>query len=147
LIYEFAWNDFCDWYLEFQKIRFNNPEFKNRILSESLLIEILDNILIMMNPFMPHLSEEIWTSLGKNSELTFSSWPKFNPNLVKLDMRTIGVQVNGKRRSEIEIYDEDIESTVLKKAKDDKKVLSHIEGKVIIKEIYIKNKIVNIVVK
>ena len=107
----------------------------------------VETFTIILNPFMPHLSEEIWTSLGKNSELTFSSWPKFNPNLVKLDMRTIGVQVNGKRRSEIEINDEDIESTVLKKAKDDKKVLSHIEGKVIIKEIYIKNKIVNIVVK
>ena len=107
----------------------------------------VETFTIILNPFMPHLSEEIWTSLGKNSELTFSSWPKFNPNLVKLDMRTIGVQVNGKRRSEIEIYDEDIESTVLKKAKDDKKVLSHIEGKVIIKEIYIKNKIINIVVK
>jgi len=107
----------------------------------------VETFTIILNPFMPHLSEEIWTSLGKNSELTFSSWPKFNPNLVKLDMRTIGVQVNGKRRSEIEIYDEDSESTVLKKAKDDKKVLSHIEGKVIIKEIYIKNKIVNIVVK
>ena len=107
----------------------------------------VETFTIILNPFMPHLSEEIWTSLGKNSELTFSSWPKFNPNLVKLDMRTIGVQVNGKRRSEIEIYDEDIESAVLKKAKDDKKVLSHIEGKVIIKEIYIKNKIVNIVVK
>ncbi len=107
----------------------------------------VETFTIILNPFMPHLSEEIWSSLGKNSELTFSSWPKFNPNLVKLDMRTIGVQVNGKRRSEIEIYDEDSESTVLKKAKDDKKVLSHIEGKVIIKEIYIKNKIVNIVVK
>ena len=107
----------------------------------------VETFTIILNPFMPHLSEEIWSSLGKNSELTFSSWPKFNPNLVKLDIRTIGVQVNGKRRSEIEIYDEDIESTVLKKAKDDKKVLSHIEGKVIIKEIYIKNKIVNIVVK
>ena len=107
----------------------------------------VETFTIILNPFMPHLSEEIWSSLGKNSELTFSSWPKFNPNLVKLDMRTIGVQVNGKRRSEIEIYDEDIESVVLKKAKDDKKVLNHIEGKVIIKEIYIKNKIVNIVVK
>ena len=107
----------------------------------------VETFTIILNPFMPHLSEEIWSSLGKNSELTFSSWPKFNPNLVKLDMRTIGVQVNGKRRSEIEIHDEDNEGTVLKKAKDDKKVISHIEGKVIIKEIYIKNKIINIVVK
>ncbi len=91
LIYEFAWNDFCDWYLEFQKLRFNNPKFKNRILSESLLKEILDNILIMMNPFMPHLTEELWHSLHQESEdilLSLRSWPNIdekylNDNLEK----------------------------------------------------------------
>ncbi len=81
LIYEFAWNDFCDWYLEFQKIRFNNPEFKNRILSESLLKEILDNILTMMNPFMPHLTEELWHSLHLGNDdilLSLQRWPSID---------------------------------------------------------------------
>ena len=81
LIYEFAWNDFCDWYLEFQKLRFNNPEFKNRILSESLLKEILDNILTMMNPFMPHLTEELWHSLHVGIDdklLSLQRWPSID---------------------------------------------------------------------
>ncbi len=81
LIYEFAWNDFCDWYLEFQKLRFNNPEFKNRILSESLLKEILDNILTMMNPFMPHLTEELWHSLHVETDdilLSLQRWPNID---------------------------------------------------------------------
>ena len=81
LIYEFTWNDFCDWYLEFQKLRFNNPEFKNRILSESLLKEILDNILTMMNPFMPHLTEELWHSLHVGTDdilLSLQRWPSID---------------------------------------------------------------------
>jgi len=91
LIYEFAWNDFCDWYLEFQKLRFNNPDFENRILSENFLVEILDNILTMMNPFMPHLTEELWHSLHKGTEdklLSLQRWPSIeekylNDNLEK----------------------------------------------------------------
>ena len=81
LIYEFAWNDYCDWYLEFQKLRFNNPGFKNRILSESLLKEILDNILTMMNPFMPHLTEELWHSLHVGIDdklLSLQRWPSID---------------------------------------------------------------------
>ncbi len=81
LIYEFAWNDFCDWYLEFQKLRFNNPEFKHRILSESLLKEVLDNILTMMNPFMPHLTEELWHSLHVGTDdilLSLQRWPNID---------------------------------------------------------------------
>ncbi len=81
LIYEFSWNDFCDWYLEFQKLRFNNPKFKNRILSESLLKEILDNILTMMNPFMPHLTEELWHSLHVGTDdilLSLQRWPSID---------------------------------------------------------------------
>ncbi len=81
LIYEFVWNDFCDWYLEFQKLRFNNPEFKNRILSESLLKEILDNILTMMNPYMPHLTEELWHSLHVRTDdilLSLQRWPSID---------------------------------------------------------------------
>ena len=81
LIYEFAWNDYCDWYLEFQKLRFNNPEFKNRISSEILLKEMLDNILTMMNPFMPHLTEELWHSLHVRTDdilLSLQRWPSID---------------------------------------------------------------------
>ena len=85
LIYEFVWNDFCDWYLEFLKLRFNNPDYENRILSESLLTEILDNILIMMNPFMPHLTEELWHNLHQTNGdilLSLQRWPKLQEEYI-----------------------------------------------------------------
>jgi len=92
LIYEFVWNDFCDWYLEFLKLRFNNSESVNRAFSEGLLKQILDNILIMMNPFMPHLTEELWHSLHLQKEdifLSLQRWPSieekfFDDNLESL---------------------------------------------------------------
>ena len=78
LIYEFAWNDFCDWYLEFLKLRFNDSMYENRIISETILKEILNEILIMMNPFMPHVTEELWHALNRYSEdslLSLQRWP------------------------------------------------------------------------
>ena len=81
LIYEFAWNDFCDWYVEFLKPRFNNQEVKNKNNSELILIHILNNIFIMMNPFMPHITEELWHVLNFKSNdqlLSNQKWPTIN---------------------------------------------------------------------
>ena len=83
LIYEFAWNDFCDWYVEFLKPRFNDELTKDRRISERLLVEVLNDILIMMNPFMPHLTEELWHALQGNPEENLLSqhlWPPINNN-------------------------------------------------------------------
>ncbi len=83
LIYEFVWNDFCDWYVEFVKIRFNNTACNDRKKSEKLLKEILNDILIMMNPFMPHITEELWHSLHPNSDdifLSLQKWPVYLEN-------------------------------------------------------------------
>ena len=66
LLYEFTWNDFCDWYVEFAKQRFNNKETKNRQISEKVLIKVLNDILVMIHPFMPHITEELWHVLQLN---------------------------------------------------------------------------------
>ena len=66
LLYEFAWNDFCDWYVEFAKQKFNNKESRNRKISEKILINVLTDVLVMMHPFMPHITEELWHKLQKN---------------------------------------------------------------------------------
>ncbi|MDC3052805.1 class I tRNA ligase family protein, partial [Prochlorococcus sp. AH-736-A13] len=78
LIYEFAWNDFCDWYVEFAKQRFNNKETKNRQISEKVLIKVLNDILVMIHPFMPHITEELWHVLQLKSDkelLSLQKWP------------------------------------------------------------------------
>ena len=78
LLYEFAWNDFCDWYVEFAKQRFNNKETKNRQISEKVLIKVLNDILVMMHPFMPHITEELWHVVQlkpDNALLSLQKWP------------------------------------------------------------------------
>ena len=78
LLYEFTWNDFCDWYVEFAKQRFNNKQNKNRQLSEKVLIKVLNDILVMIHPFMPHITEELWHVLQLKSDkelLSLQKWP------------------------------------------------------------------------
>ena len=78
LLYEFTWNDFCDWYVEFAKQRFNNKETKNRQISEKVLIKVLNDILVMIHPFMPHITEELWHALQLKSDkelLSLQKWP------------------------------------------------------------------------
>ncbi len=78
LLYEFTWNDFCDWYVEFAKQRFNNKETKNRQISEKVLIKVLNDILVMIHPFMPHITEELWHVLQlkpDNALLSLQTWP------------------------------------------------------------------------
>ncbi len=78
LLYEFAWNDFCDWYVEFAKQKFNNKESHNRKLSEKILIKVLTDVLVMMHPFMPHITEELWHKLQKKPDqilLSLQKWP------------------------------------------------------------------------
>ncbi len=90
LLYEFAWNDFCDWYVEFAKQRFNNKETKNRQISEKVLIKVLNDILVMIHPFMPHITEELWHVLQikpDNALLSLQKWPIYENKFVdnKLD--------------------------------------------------------------
>ena len=78
LLYEFAWNDFCDWYVEFAKQKFNNKETHNRKISEKILIKVLTDVLVMMHPFMPHITEELWHKLQIKPEqilLSLQKWP------------------------------------------------------------------------
>ncbi len=78
LLYEFTWNDFCDWYVEFAKQRFNNKETNNRQISEKVLIKVLNDILVMIHPLMPHITEELWHVLQLKSDkelLSLQKWP------------------------------------------------------------------------
>ena len=109
--------------------------------------ELIKTFIILINPFMPHLAQELWELIDENNELSYEPWPKYNKHLTQLNSIKIAVQINGKRRSEIDISTKDSESEVISKAKNDDKVSLFIEGKVIIKEIYVHQKIVNFVIK
>ena len=109
--------------------------------------ELIKTFIILINPFMPHLAQELWELTNENNELSYEPWPKYDNQLTQLDTIKIAVQINGKRRSEIDISPNDSESEVINKAKNDDKVSIFIDSKDIIKEIYVHQKIVNLVIK
>ena len=114
---------------------------------DSINIDTVKSFIIIMNPFMPHLSQELWELIGETNELTYQAWPKYDRDLIISDEIVIPIQINGKRRSEITISVELSEDEVIKKAKHDDKIASYLKNTTIIKEIYIKGKILNIVLK
>ena len=109
--------------------------------------ELIRSFIVLLNPFMPHFSQELWELMGESSELTYEDWPKYDKSFILQDEITIAVQLNGKRRSEINISKDEDESSVLDKARSDEKIAAFIGDMEVVKEIYIKDKIVNLVVK
>jgi len=122
--------------------------FTNHLQSQnSINKDVLKTFVVCINPFMPHLAEELWASLGESTELSYEKWPSYNESMLESDIITIAVQVNGKRREEINISKDADEESVLNMAKSADKAATFIEGKEIVKEIYVKGRIVNIVVR
>ena len=122
--------------------------FTNHIQKlEAINKDTVRSFIILMNPFMPHLAQELWELKGETSELTFEEWPTYDKELIVSDEIIIPIQINGKRRSEIAIAAEQSETEVIEKAKADDKIASYLNNTTIIKEIYVKGKILNIVIK
>ena len=79
-LYEFAWNEVCDWYLELIKRRLQDPAQQRT--ARQVLAKVLQELLVMLHPLVPHLSEELWHALTQESEHTFLAlqpWPALNP--------------------------------------------------------------------
>ena len=86
LIYHFAWNDLCDWYLELSKSTFNAggaPAEK----SKRVLGEVLDQLLRLMHPVMPFITEELWCALTNGESLMIAQWPK--ADAAKQDLKSV----------------------------------------------------------
>lgn len=101
----------------------------------------------LLNPFAPHLTEELWENLGKSSILSLEKWPSYDDSKTMDDTVKIAVQVNGKLKTTIDISKTISKEDALAVAKQDVKVKEAISGKEVVKEIYVPAKIVNIVVK
>jgi leucyl-tRNA synthetase len=102
-------------------------------------------LLKLLYPFAPHVCEELWERVGFYKKIMDHSWPKFNSRLAKDDEIDMPVQVNGKMRGTMRVAADISESDALKKAKVLENVADHLEGKKVMKEIFVPGKIVNIV--
>ncbi|MFC2552205.1 MAG: class I tRNA ligase family protein, partial [Candidatus Saccharibacteria bacterium] len=107
----------------------------------------LENLLMVLAPFAPHITEELWYQIGHKSTIHIDNWPSWNDDLLKSDQTTIIIQVNGKVRARLECNRGLSKDEVETMAFANGHVMSFIEGKQNIKNVYIPDKILNIVVK
>ena len=101
----------------------------------------------ILNPFAPHMAEELWERLGELDSLSYSEWPDADEQFLVAATLELAVQVNGKLRGNITVDAEADKAVILQAAKTEENVSRHIEGKTLVKEIYVPGRIVNFVVK
>jgi leucyl-tRNA synthetase len=108
--------------------------------------EVLSSLLILLTPYAPHIAEELWSSLGNSGSILDATYPKFEEKYIKETSKAYPVAINGKTRTELtlalDITQQQVEEIVLK----DSTVLKWLEGKQPKKIIYVKNKMINVVV-
>ena len=105
------------------------------------------DLLILLNPFAPHITEEIFEIMGFGGPITSQKWVSYDEAKCKESTVEIAVQVNGRIKAKIDVDAEISSEDAIVLAKADEKVSSELQGKAIVKEIYVKGKLVNIVAK
>ena len=107
----------------------------------------LRTLLLLLNPFAPHMTEEMYEVQNLGGVLNEQKWPTFDPALCVDEMVELVVQINGKVRSKLQVPVDSAQADVLEKAKAEPKIQDALQGKQIVKEIYVQNKLVNFVAK
>jgi leucyl-tRNA synthetase len=143
---------------DLEKFRFNKAvarvfEFINALSAfepkdagdQWVMREALEALTMLINPMVPHLSEECWQRLGSTTMAVHAPWPKADPELTRLDSVTLAIQIDGKRRDEVELPKDLPSKAVEEAALAREDVRKAIDGRAIKKVIIVPNRIVNIV--
>ena len=107
--------------------------------------EVLELLTLMLAPMTPHIAEEMWEMLGHSKGLATSAWPVANPELAKDDQVEVPVQVNGKLRGKLKVPAGTAQEELVKLAHAEPGVAQHLDGKRIVKIVYVPNKLLNFV--
>ncbi|MEZ4696298.1 MAG: leucine--tRNA ligase [Rhodothermales bacterium] len=120
----------------------------NAVVSKSDEVprSVADAMVLMLAPMAPHIAEELWHRLGHDATIAYEPWPQADPEMLREDTVTIGVQVNGKLRGSITIARDAEKDAVLEMARNEQNVSRYLESGTLRKEIYVPGKIVNLVV-
>jgi len=145
---------------DIEKIRFNTMvaalmEFTNYLgkvkedgsVSKSNWDASIKTLLLLMAPTAPHLAEELWQQRGDNYSIHNQPWPEWDESLIKEEEITLVVQVNGKVRDKLTVSASISEPDARKMATEQPRVQTYLEGKQVVKIIYVPGRLVNIVVK
>jgi leucyl-tRNA synthetase len=106
-----------------------------------------EGLIKMLSCICPHIGEEMWSLLGHNDTIAYEKWPEFDEAKTADDAVEVVIQINGKLRGKMSIPVDTPAAEAIALAKQDEAVAAAIEGKTIVKEIAVPNKIVNIVVR
>ena len=125
-------------------------EYTNKMIDEAkknngIDKESIETLIILLAPFTPHIAEEMWHGLGHETSVFEAKWPTCDESKLVENTIVMAVQLNGKVRESIKIAKDQEKDSALAKAKE--AIASRLEGKTIVKEIYVPGKIINIVVK
>ena len=126
-----------------QMMIFINAVYKENELPKEYAIGFVK----LISPICPHLGEELWSMLGHDETIAYEEWPKYDEEKTIENTKKIAVQINGKVRATIEVTDKETTDEIKEKALQEENVKKYLEGKEIVKEIVIPNKIVNFVIK
>ena len=123
-------------------------EFINAVtdMNEASDKETVEAFLVAIAPFVPHFAEELWQRTGHQPSIFLQKWPKWDEAYTTFDTVTVAVQVNGKLRGTVVVKAEAPEESVLEAATKDPTITRFLDGKQIRKKVYVKNRILNLVV-
>jgi leucyl-tRNA synthetase len=122
-----------------------NEELSGTDCDSASVLEAAKNIVRLLNPFIPHITEELWQKLGNNVPLFQSQWPEYDKSRLKSDSYMMAIQINGKLRATHEFAVDDSEDKMKEVATRIPVIAKHIEGAKIKKIIVVPKKIINIV--
>ncbi len=109
--------------------------------------DTLESLLKLLAPFAPHIAEELWQQLGHEESIHISEWPAYDDKYLVSETMKLVVQVNGKVRATIVVPADSDEGVITDAAKSDEKVQSYLDGKEIIKTVYVPGKLVSFAVR
>jgi leucyl-tRNA synthetase len=112
-----------------------------------VLREALETLLLLLNPFTPHVCEELWARLGHAEGLVRARWPAFDAAAVREDAVELAVQVNGKLRGRVVVPREAGEEQIRARALAEPRVAEHVQGKQMVKFVVVPGRLVSMVVK
>ena len=125
-------------------MEFTNAVYKS---TEPVAKADMEKFVLLLAPLAPHVAEELWEKLGHTKTLAYEAWPTFDEAMTKSETMDIVVQVMGKKRGIITVPVSITKEEVLKLAKETEGAKNFMEGKELLKEIYVPNRLVNFVVK
>lgn len=108
---------------------------------------VLETFVVLMAPFTPHISEELWSLLGHNTSVCDAEWPKWNDDYIKEDKVNLSISFNGKSRFQMEFPADADNASIEKTVMEDERTKKYMEGRTVVKTIIVPKRIVNIVLK